>query len=573
MKTINTLLKAILLVGFSVVAIVALPQPKVYAAKADKDSGSAGKPQTSLKCNEFTFDATKSNLPESPDISYLWDFGDGKTSADPVVTHVYQESGDYTVKLSVIDNSGFECSTAVTSQTVRVNMPPHASFVSDDRACANEPLSYDANASYDDISKELTYSWNFGDGTILEGSPRVKKAYTKGGDYRVQLTTDDQSATTCSRATAEKMVHINEPPMAEAGPEVILKCIGESEEVAVNFDASASKDANNDPLTYIWDFGDGFKGKGVEISHQYKQIGNYDVRLVVSDNTNLNCGTDVDFITVKFSKAPQAHAGDDVITCTGEDVRFDGSGSYVHTKGTGVAQWFFGDSSSAEGLIVTHRYERAGTYQATLSLEDKLNVMCPVSRDTRIVTVNSPPSAGIKGLTSDCIGKEIFFDASSSVDPDGDDLEYYWNFGDGTTAQGKAKVSHKYTQGGDYRVNVIVDDKKGTSCSTKTANTTVHINTPPIADAGPNSSCCVGKVSEFTAKASSDPDGDQLSYTWNFGDGSKARGETVTHAYTQSGSYNVVLTVDDNSASSCSQSTDGFTANVRRTPSPVITIR
>jgi PKD repeat protein len=554
-------------------AVMALPRQIIYAENEDKDPHTADGPKTSLKCNEFTFDATQSNLPESPDISYLWDFGDGKTSTEPVVTYVYKESGDYTVKLSVTDNSGFECSTAVTSQTVRVNMPPHASFVSEDKACVNEPVSYDANASYDDIAKELTYAWNFGDGTVLEGSPRVKKAYPKGGDYRVQLTTDDQSATTCSRATAEKLVHINEAPIAEAGPELILKCIGENEDIAVNFDASASKDTNNDPLTYIWDFGDGFKGKGIEIAHQYKQVGNYDVRLIVSDNTGLNCGTDVDFITVKLSKAPQARAGDDVITCAGEEVRFDGSESYVYTKGTGMAQWFFGDSSSADGLIVTHRYERAGTYQATLSLEDKLNAMCPVSRDTRVVTVNSPPSVSIKSLNSECVGKEIFFDASSSVDPDGDNLEYYWNFGDGTTAQGKAKVSHKYAQGGDYRVNVIVDDKKGTSCSSKSADITVHINTPPIADAGPNLSCCVEKVSQFTAGASSDPDGDQLSYTWDFGDGSKAKGETVTHAYSRSGSYNVVLTVDDNSASSCGQSTDGFVAGVRKTPSPIITIR
>jgi PKD repeat protein len=554
-------------------AVMALPRQIIYAENEDKDPHTADGPKTSLKCNEFTFDATQSNLPESPDISYLWDFGDGKTSTEPVVTYVYKESGDYTVKLSVTDNSGFECSTAVTSQTVRVNMPPHASFVSEDKACVNEPVSYDANASYDDIAKELTYAWNFGDGTVLEGSPRVKKAYLKGGDYRIQLTTDDQSATTCSRATAEKLIHINEAPIAEAGPELILKCIGENEDIAVNFDASASKDTNNDPLTYIWDFGDGFKGKGIEIAHQYKQVGNYDVRLIVSDNTGLNCGTDVDFITVKLSKAPQARAGDDVITCAGEEVRFDGSESYVYTKGTGMAQWFFGDSSSADGLIVTHRYERAGTYQATLSLEDKLNAMCPVSRDTRVVTVNSPPSVSIKSLNSECVGKEIFFDASSSVDPDGDNLEYYWNFGDGTTAQGKAKVSHKYAQGGDYRVNVIVDDKKGTSCSSKSADITVHINTPPIADAGPNLSCCVEKVSQFTAGASSDPDGDQLSYTWDFGDGSKAKGETVTHAYSRSGSYNVVLTVDDNSASSCSQSTDGFVADVRKTPSPIITIR
>jgi len=34
-------------------------------------------------------------------ISYSWDFGDGNTSSDSVVSHVFNESGIYTVKLKL----------------------------------------------------------------------------------------------------------------------------------------------------------------------------------------------------------------------------------------------------------------------------------------------------------------------------------------------------------------------------------------------------------------------------------------------------------------------------------------
>jgi len=563
----------ILFAGFSVIAIFGIPKGYLHAQTPAQYGKVQNAPLTSLKCNEFTFDATQSKLPAGSDVSFYWDFGDGTTSTDPVVTHTYAQSGHYVVNLSVTDNSGFECSTSVTSRNIRANIPPKASFVSKDRACVNESIAFDASTSYAESDKTLTYSWNFGDGTIRREGPHILKSYPKGGNYKVSLTVDDRSGASCSTHTAEKVIHINEPPVAQAGEDVILKCAGDSQDMVVHFDASATKDVNNDALTYIWDFGNGQREKGIRVSYRYDKTGHYDVRLIVSDNTDLSCKTDVDFVTVKLDQAPRADAGDDITVCANEEIAFDGSGSYVHKEGTALAQWVFGDGSSSRGLYTTHRYNRPGTYQAVLTLENKLNAMCPVSRDTRVITVNSPPVVNIRSVSSGCVGKEIFFDASSAMDPDGDNLVYHWNFGDGTTAQDGTKVSHTYSQGGNYRVSLIADDGRKTACSTATAGIHIRINTPPIADAGENLSCCVDKEAAFVASASSDPDNDQLTYFWDFGDGSRAQGETVTHAYSQSGSYNVSLTVDDRSGSACNQSTDSFTAVVKESPLPIIRIQ
>lgn len=49
---------------------------------------------------------------------------------------------------------------------------------------------------------------------------------------------------------------------------------------------------------------------------------------------------------------------------------------------------------------------------------------------------------------------------------------------------------------------------------------------------------------EFNASGSSDPDNDDLTYTWDFDDGETASGISVSHTYSE-GSYIVILTVND----------------------------
>ncbi|MCK4882175.1 MAG: PKD domain-containing protein, partial [Candidatus Omnitrophica bacterium] len=94
MNILHNNAKYTVLTGFCLLAVLATPQGDLYAQTVYQNRNSANVPLTSLKCNEFTFDATRSEIPKSPNISFLWDFGDGLTSADPVVTHTYQKSGD-----------------------------------------------------------------------------------------------------------------------------------------------------------------------------------------------------------------------------------------------------------------------------------------------------------------------------------------------------------------------------------------------------------------------------------------------------------------------------------------------
>jgi PKD repeat protein len=67
------------------------------------------------------FDASGSSDPDGSIAGYAWDFGDGATATGPTVTHSFARSGSYTVRVTVVDDSG---STASVTQQVSVRAPP-----------------------------------------------------------------------------------------------------------------------------------------------------------------------------------------------------------------------------------------------------------------------------------------------------------------------------------------------------------------------------------------------------------------------------------------------------------------
>ncbi|HXH06727.1 MAG TPA: PKD domain-containing protein, partial [Vicinamibacterales bacterium] len=124
---------------------------------------------------------------------------------------------------------------------------------------------------------------------------------------------------------------------------------------------------------------------------------------------------------------------------------------------------------------------------------------------------------------------------------------YEWDFGDGTTATG-AQATHTYAAAGTFTVRLTVRDGRG---GVHTAETTAAIaaapptNQPPIARPGGPYRGTAGQAVSVDGSASSDPDGDALTYEWEFGDGTTATGATAVHTYAAVGSFTVRLTVRD----------------------------
>jgi len=159
-------------------------------------------------------------------------------------------------------------------------------------------------------------------------------------------------------------------------------------------------------------------------------------------------------------------------------------------------------------------------------------------------------------------GDTVAFDASGSTDPDGigDIVSYNWNFGDSSTGTG-VSPTHIYKDNGTYTATLTVEDSKGAT-DTDTVTITVN-NAPPVVGEISSSATRIvlGESITLTTTGSFTDAGvlDTHSALWDFGEGTDMGNVTESNGngsvngsfvYTQSGTYEISLTVTDNDGDS-----------------------
>jgi PKD repeat protein len=233
-------------------------------------------------------------------------------------------------------------------------------------------------------------------------------------------------------------------------------------------------------------------------------------------------------------------------------VEFSSSALDPNGPGSGLRyRWEFGDDSSALGPNPVHTYTQPGNYEAVLTVTDAEGLQTsrtveitvnPAGTQAPVVDVAADPGRGVAPLA-------VQFQAAAT-DPDGDEskLVYRWNFGDGAGSSFAQNPKHTYMTPGTYDATVTVTDAAG--ASTTSDPITITVENPPgnvapnvEAAADPTSGTAPLRV-QFTA-AATDPDGDHVLITWNFGDQTGGAGAAVAHTYTTPGVYNAVVTVRD----------------------------
>lgn len=250
----------------------------------------------------------------------------------------------------------------------------------------------------------------------------------------------------------------NIPPVADF---VFSPETGEAP-MQVSFNASLSYDSDGQIDQYSWDFGDGSSEEGKIVDHIYEQGGNFSISLLVKDNEGA-AATKTKTIEVFLpNKSPVA---DFVFSPeTGEtplQVTFDASLSFDSDGQIDQYSWDFGDGTTGLGKIVDHTYEQNGNFSISLLVKDNQGAVDTEIKTIEVFLPNEPPVADFNfSPQTGLFPLQVIFDASSSLDPDGQIVRYSWDFGDNTSELGKI-VTHTFESWGTFTITLSIEDNRG----------------------------------------------------------------------------------------------------------------
>ncbi|MFO7792606.1 MAG: PKD domain-containing protein [Candidatus Saliniplasma sp.] len=225
-------------------------------------------------------------------------------------------------------------------------------------------------------------------------------------------------------------------------------------------------------------------------------------------------------------------------TCT-DDIQFydtsydlDGDVNY---------SWDFDDGNRSYEKEPVKRYDRLGSYDVTLTVRDDSGMESSVTKTIEVV--NIPPRPDFTYEPADPTAKDDVEFISDSYDPDGDIVEYHWDFDDGNVSDGEV-VNHSYSFSGSYLVSLVVWDDNGEENQTTKEVEIENLPPEPSFDYSP-AKIYTGHEVQFE-EDSFDYDGWISEWSWDFGDGESSDILEPTHTYEEAGEYEIALTIEDN---------------------------
>ncbi|HEX5782469.1 MAG TPA: PKD domain-containing protein, partial [Solirubrobacteraceae bacterium] len=190
-------------------------------------------------------------------------------------------------------------------------------------------------------------------------------------------------------------------------------------------------------------------------------------------------------------------------------------------------------------------FEDAGVYTVTVTATDDEGATATKELQVTVTGAGgaAPTVEAAADRTSGPAPLDVEFSAEAS-----EDVTYHWDFGDGYGTSLDQNPTHRYMTPGTYTATVTVTDAAGQT-GTDTVQITVGNppgNGAPSVDFGYAPGSGNAPLSVLFSPEATDPDDDELTYLWEFGDGDTSTHDgQIRHTYRQGGSYTAKLTVSD----------------------------
>jgi len=437
-------------------------------------------PSNPVEGASVQFNDTSISYPDAI-VNWTWTFGDGNQSYQQNATHQFALRGYYPIVLTVKDSDN---STNVTSTIIQVlDIPPIASFAIPENITEGIPVTFvDTSTGYDAI---VNWTWNFGDGTSIEGVASPTHNYTQGGEFLVSHTVWDTDSVS---NTTEHWINVT-----RRLPRVSFTVQGDRVEGQILTLTSSSQSYNN--ITFLnWTFGDGsYQSGGPELDQvlkTYDSQGWYNITLTVKEKDgDSNSSSLMIFIqdTAPSIISFRTEDGgshyieyDQVWFQVNAIPGYDAISSYNWDfEGNGV----FVPSNPLLANVSSYRYTQPGVFLARAMIQDSDGSQV-YSLSLQIIIYDKAPEAHFTWHNDTSVVGKVWFNASSSNDTPNDisTLRFKWNFGDGngTGYSDNPLISHIFMIDGVFLVTLTVKDNDGVESVPLSMNVFIDRTVPAV---------------------------------------------------------------------------------------------
>ncbi len=392
--------------------------------------------------------------------SWLWEFGDGTTSTEQNPLHSYSVMGTYNTSLTI---SGSGC-TSIIEMIV---------FVMNDTlpggGCEAMYYYYPGNLQNtiqfvdESYGNPNNWTWSFGDGTAsYDQNP--EHTYSAPGEYLVTLQIEGDS--NCF-SLYEDIVYVGDSIWPQDCQAMYYYYPDSVNHLTVNFIDISFVGGNpngtsGNPETWDWDFGDNNISSEQNPTHTYQTEGEYQVCLTITDSTGTCVSTYCDIVFVDewnneceayFWYYPMGDTNNTGGTWNSQNISFIDA-SFGNPDSW---LWNFGDGTTSTEQNPIHYFEEEGIYNVCLSISNSMD-SCQSDYCEEIYVFNDTTMGCFAWY--DYQTNNLTVDFTAYLDGGSDNVDYMWNFGDGTTGSG-AYITHTFAQDGIYEVLLSASDSSG----------------------------------------------------------------------------------------------------------------
>jgi PKD repeat protein len=395
-----------------------------------------------------------------------------------------------------------------------------------------------SNSTASGGSSLILFEWDFdGDSVVDAVGSDVNHQFDLEGEYVVTLKVTDSIGEVDEDSLT--VLVLNREPLASFSwlpvePTVL-------DEIEFN---DTSMDLDGAVASWFWDFGDGETSFQEDPSHQYEDKGVYTVTLVVTDDDEESGSISSEVFLVNVGPTAGFTFYPDEGT-VGVDIRFMDQ-SLDPEKRDLEYLWFFDDEGTSTERNPLHMFGSSGTKTVRLTVTDDEGESNTITREI-MVFPRSRPVADFSFSPNSGTIDDVFYFVDESLDDDGYIVSWSWDFGDGDDSSRK-EPDHQFSDKGVRFVTLAVEDNDGNQDSV--TKQVIVVNLPPTAGFSASAtSVRVGDEVRFTDR-SSDPEGKNLVYDWDFGDGSSSGERSPAHEWGEAGTFTVELTISDDDGAS-----------------------